>query len=306
MKKYFIYIKNTSFWSKIIFFCLLILVSLIITTLVSIFVASPFIGKDMVNALLSDNINSENNINILKYLQIINQIGLFLLPAILFSFVMNNNFSNYLNIDKKPKIKNLILSVLIICFSLPIINFLAEINQHLSLPGIFSSLETWMKTSEEKANALSELFIKASSYKGLTINILIIALLPAISEEFFFRGILLRLFKEKIKNIHIAVLISAIIFSALHLQFYTFLPRVFLGMLLGYLYLWTGSLWVPIFTHFANNSIAVIANFLVDNKLTNFDPDALSQSNIYTIIFSSLIAAYLIIQIYKTKKGDIF
>ncbi|MCD6111712.1 MAG: CPBP family intramembrane metalloprotease [Bacteroidales bacterium] len=306
MKKYLVFIKHSSFWTKIIFFCLLILISLLLTTFLGLIIAYPFADMNIVNALISGNTYTENNINILKYLQIINQIGLFLLPALLFSLVMNNNFSEYLNINKKPKIKNLILSILIIFFSFPFINFLVEINQNLSLPAFLSSVEDWMKASEEEANTLSELFVKANTYRGLIINVIIIALLPAISEEFFFRGVLLRLFKEKIKSVHIAVLISAIVFSALHLQFYTFLPRVFLGLILGYLYLWTGSLWVPIFTHFINNAIAVIGTFLLNNKLVNFDAENFSQSNIFLLLFSSLMVIYFIKEIYKNKKGDIF
>src|SRR5207344_1198984 len=106
---------------------------------------------------------------------------------------------------------------------------------------------------------------KGTSVLSLAINLFIIAFLPALGEELFFRGMMQKLFSQLTKNNHLAIIITSIIFSAIHLQFYGFLPRMVLGIFLGYLLVWSGSLWLPILAHFVNNASAVLFTFL-DNQ----------------------------------------
>jgi membrane protease YdiL (CAAX protease family) len=95
----------------------------------------------------------------------------------------------------------------------------------------------------------------------LWFNLFIIAVVPAIGEEFIFRGILQKKLVEQMKNPHVAIWLAALIFSAIHMQFQGFLPRMLLGAILGYLYHWTGNLWVPIFAHLVNNGVQIVGQY---------------------------------------------
>ena len=126
----------------------------------------------------------------------------------------------------------------------------------------------------------------------------------ALREEFLFRGVLLKLFKDWFKNAYIAIVISAFLFSAMHLQFFGFIPRMVLGLLLGYMFYFSKNLWIPITAHFFNNAFAVTISFLNNKKVTQTDIDSLgSESSDYLLIIGSFILTIvLIFSIYKRKK----
>jgi membrane protease YdiL (CAAX protease family) len=116
---------------------------------------------------------------------------------------------------------------------------------------------------EETAGQLTEQFLHVDTYSGLVINILLMAVLPAVAEELSFRGVLMNLFPAKGDRVpHVAIWCTAILFSAVHMQFYGFLPRMLMGALFGYALVWTGNLWVPILMHFTNNAMAVLLYFV--------------------------------------------
>ena len=136
-----------------------------------------------------------------------------------------------------------------------------------------------------------------------------IALLPALGEELMFRGVLQRLFHDWTKNIHVSIFLAALVFGLFHLQFYGLLPRVFLGMVLGYLFYWTGSLWVPIFVHFMNNASAVIAAYFESTGATSAKwEDFGSTDNIFLIIGSFLLTASpsILSGTWRKTKGRMF
>jgi hypothetical protein len=137
------------------------------------------------------------------------------------------------------------------------------------------AVEDWMRTSENQAAQITSLFMNDKSYTGLFFNLIIIALLPAIGEEFLFRGVIQRLFKEMGSSIHVSIILTAILFSALHMQFFGFFPRFALGVLLGYMMYWSGSLRLPIIAHFVNNAMAVFFGWLSIRKGLPFDQDTL-------------------------------
>ena len=163
----------------------------------------------------------------------------------------------------------MVWAVVVMLVALPAINLLAHINQQMTLPAFLEPLEAWMKRQEETAQLLTEQFMQVTTYSGLIINLLLMALLPAVAEELTFRGVLQKLLQgtkvaeaQSCKVPHVAIWCSAILFSAIHLQFYGFLPRMLMGALFGYALVWTGSLWTPILMHFTNNAAAVVLYFI--------------------------------------------
>ena len=206
----------------------------------------------------------------------------------------------HLSFDKKTDGVSLLLVIGVMLAATPFINFLGEINSNMHLPGFLRSVEEWMKTTEEKAAVLTKAFLKMDSINDLIFNLLLIGLIPAIGEELVFRGLVQKLFHQLTKNIHAGVLIAAILFSAMHMQFYGFLPRMVLGVMLGYMLVWSGNLWFPIAGHFINNAGAVILYYLFQNGFSTMDPDAVGTgSDFGSVVISLLITAALLVIFYR-------
>lgn len=205
----------------------------------------------------------------LKWVQLIQTAALFLLPPFLMAFLWTKQPLEWLKLKSETRGYGL-WAIFLMLIALPAINLVGYFNQQMSLPAFLEPLEQWMKTAEENAAHLTEQFLSVTTFDGLIINILLMALLPAVAEELTFRGVLQRLIQTQTneainregKRVHLAIWCTAILFSAIHMQFYGFLPRMLMGALFGYALVWTGSLWIPILMHFTNNAMAVILYFL--------------------------------------------
>ncbi len=137
-----------------------------------------------------------------------------------------------------------------------------EWNTHIKLPEFLSGFETWAMNKEAQLKSLTEFLTKFDSRFEFSLAFIIIAIIPAVGEELVFRGVLQNYLHKWIKNVHIAIWVSAIIFSLIHMQFYGLVPRILLGALFGYLYVISGSLWMAILGHFINNGFTVIMIYL--------------------------------------------
>lgn len=212
-----------------------------------------------------------------KWIQFLQTAAMLLLPPLCMAYLWSKQPLQWLQLSHQssPKEKDVISGVLLMVVAIPAINLLGYINQQMTLPAFLEPLEAWMKMQEENAAMLTEQFLRVHTFGGLIVNLLLIALLPAVAEELTFRGVLQKLFMgngekrligdeaiRQRKTPHIAIWCSAIIFSAIHLQFYGFVPRMLMGALFGYMLAWTGSLWIPILMHFTNNAIAVLLYFI--------------------------------------------
>ncbi|HKM92363.1 MAG TPA: CPBP family intramembrane glutamic endopeptidase [Prolixibacteraceae bacterium] len=296
--------------SKIAVTTLVALSSLLIIMIVSSVLAIPIFGVDSFLQLLTSSLTIDAaNINLLKYFQLWQSIGMFIVPALLLALLFGNSIGEYLSLKKSPKLVSALLASLIVLCSSPIINVLGVWNSGMELPSFMSGIENWMKQSEESAAQITKLFVFSDSMGGLLYNIFLIALIPAIGEEFLFRGVIQRVLTDWTKNKHLGIWIAAIFFSAFHLQFYGFIPRVFLGAMFGYLLVWSGNLWLPVIAHFVNNAAAVIAYHLYNNGAINVDPDELGVGSAYGIaaISSLLVVVVLFYFFYhKQKKQNLY
>ncbi|RLD61467.1 MAG: hypothetical protein DRJ05_02555 [Bacteroidetes bacterium] len=293
-------------FSKLLFLLFIILVSFVVVTLVGLVVAIPFFGIGVLTNLEAfSNIQNEGAIVFIKYFQVINQIGIFVVPAFLYACLEKNKPLSYLQLNRKINFQSFIFSVLIILSSLPAINWMVELNEQMKFPGFLSGLEAWMKETEEKTKQITDVFLKVNSIGGLLINLLIIAFFAALGEELLFRGVILKLLTEWTRNIHWGIFLSAALFSAIHMQFYGFLPRMALGVLFGYIFVWSGSLWIPIALHFIFNGITVVASYLNNIGAISIDPDSLgASSNTLVISISFTISMVFLILLYR-EKGEI-
>ena len=204
------------------------------------------------------------SVSSLKWIQFFQSAAMFLLPPLCMAYLWSKQPLEWLKVKGEKELKGeRVWAVVLMLVALPAINLLAHINEQMALPAFLEPLEAWMKTQEETAKTLTDQFMHVTTFGGLIINLLLMAVLPAISEELTFRGVLMNLFKAKGESVpHLAIWCSAILFSAIHLQFYGFVPRMLMGALFGYMLVWTGSLWTPILMHFTNNAMAVILYFV--------------------------------------------
>lgn len=200
----------------------------------------------------------------LKLLQASYTIGSFLVPGLIGMYLITPRevSTNWTRIV--PGL--LALTVLIMLVLIPVSEGLGVWNQQLNLPDWLAGLQTWIEDQEQQVAGLLRQFLQMDSAGDLLLNLVVIALLPGLSEEVLFRGVLQPTLARRM-NPHVAIWITAILFSAIHLQFLGFLPRLVLGAVFGYLAWWGKSLWYPIVGHFLNNGIAVIMVYVVGTDI---------------------------------------
>ncbi|HET6243759.1 MAG: CPBP family intramembrane metalloprotease [Bacteroidetes bacterium] len=239
--------------------------SLFVFSFLAVLLIEPIFGVNIAEAT-SLVIAQENHLalNALKFMQLLNAIGIFIVPPIVFVMLVTNNKLKYLNLNTAGPSPILYLIIpAIMLGGMPLINFMAEINNYLQFPEWLSGVEKWMKASEESAKQITTAFLQVDNIQGLLYNVLLIAVIPAVGEELLFRGVLQRLINQGTNSKHWGIWIAAFLFSALHMQFYGFLPRFVMGAAFGYMLVWSGSLWTPIFAHFVNNGAAVLVSYLI-------------------------------------------
>lgn len=211
----------------------------------------------------------------LKWLQFLQTIGTLLLPAVLGAWLWSDGHKpfTWLGLTKPFSRQTALMAIATMVCAIPAINLLADLNSRVELPESMAAIEQWLRQQEDAATALTERFLKADDFATLLINIGLLALLPALSEEITFRGTLQQVMakgvesqKSKVESnkakVHIAIWVTAFLFSAIHMQFYGFLPRMLMGAMFGYAFVWVGSLWIPIIMHATNNALAVIFYYL--------------------------------------------
>lgn len=199
-----------------------------------------------------------------KLLLLLQHLGMFVLPPLLFAQLASTNAFDYLFLASPKTTWHWSLAVGAMILALLPINLLVEWNSAIELPASVKWLEEMLQSAENQAAELTEALLKDTSIMALAVNILLIAVIPAIGEELMFRGAIQRLLSQWTGNYHAGIWASALLFSALHFQFYGFLPRMALGALFGYMVVWSGSLWLPIAAHFVNNATAVLIMFSIN------------------------------------------
>lgn len=131
------------------------------------------------------------------------------------------------------------------------------------------------------------------------VGFVVIAIIPGIGEELLFRGVLQNSLHRVTKNKHIAIWVAAFLFSAIHIQFYGLVPRMMLGAVFGYLYVWSGNLWYPMIAHATNNGLAVIIAYASQSSESEFDID---EAESVPLVLKMIGAIVFLVMIYGFKK----
>ena len=213
----------------------------------------------------------------LRWLQFMQTLGTFLIPPVLCAWMWDTGHRPlaWLKLNKGAHWSLFVIAMGIMICAIPGINLLSDLNSRIDLPKSLDFIEQILKRQEEAAAALTERFLQADNIWQLLLNLGLLALLPALSEELSFRGTLQQILSNSpqdglsAKRSAVAIWTTAFIFSAIHMQFYGFIPRMLMGAMFGYVFVWSGSLWLPIVMHFANNGLAVLAYYLLGESAWN-------------------------------------
>jgi membrane protease YdiL (CAAX protease family) len=255
---------------------------------------------------LKSNLDDPQNVAILKFLQLLNTLGLFVIPALAFVFLFEKKPVKTLHLNHLITPINAVMVFILMLCSIPSINWLVEWNKSINLPEQFEAIENWMKQAEDRAMGLTKAFLRMDSPSALWQNLLLVAVLPAIGEEMIFRGIVQQNINRSFKTAHLGIWISAILFSALHMQFYGFFPRMFLGAFFGYLLVWTKNLWVPILAHFINNALAVLIAYQlgIEGMEAQFDQLGASRETSWFSLVGLVLFIGLLFVFYRSNSWN--
>lgn len=285
--------SSKSFLQKIIRLLLLFIGFNIIGSFVTLFLLNMLFNIDASAVLnIINNIDTldSNSVNALKFMQMIQVFFSFIIPAHLFArSESKNDLLNYFQFNN-TSYKHYIIAILLVFSISPLVSYIAELNEQLQLPSFLSNVEEYFKNKQLQTENFSAIFLKDNTGSDLFINLFIVGVLAAIAEELFFRGILQKIILERVHNIHLAILICSFLFSALHQEFYALFPRVLLGMLLGYAYVFSKSIWVPILIHFTNNATAVLLDSFYKQGITSLNPNENEYFGIIGVFISLILS----------------
>ncbi len=268
-------IKNASQGAKLLIFILLLVFGLVFSSVLAAFFM-----------LSGDGMNDITNVQIG---QVISQVFGFMLPPILYVMLVKEKPFNYLGFKKLQPWS--LLGIVAIFTIIPFLAMVTEWNDNVSLPESMASLEQKLRYIQEVANDTTERFMtEGSLFSGL----LIVAALAAISEELLFRSVIQKAFVKLCKNAHVGIILTAIVFSAFHGDFFGFVPRFILGLMLGYMFYLSGSIFPSMLMHFVNNGTIVMLYYLNKKEVINVDIETFGLTDNMLVIILSIVTTVAI------------
>lgn len=232
----------------------------------------------------------------LRVVMLCTHIGMFILSAWIAAKLFSvYGFADELSIDKKPALKWMLVLPLLMALMFPIINFTYELNMQWNAPESVVELE-------EESLKITDGFLSSDGLAGLLMNLLVLALIPALGEELLFRGLIQKYAMGWLKNPHAGIWFTAALFSFIHFQFLGFLPRFLLGAYFGYIVLWTKSLWPAIGLHFLNNALAILIGWAEIRGWIDSDADVFG-ANAPLIVIAS-VALLIGVNVFLLRKKN--
>jgi len=268
----------------------------VIGPLVGFFVAMPFYEGtifDLTTSLSDPIAHPEIRFPVLIMQGCATLIGLILIPALYAWSIEKTNAITWIT-RKSTTMLIVVVTALIVLSFMATNSVFIEWNANFTFPDFLKDFGEWARARETQAEELTKFFTTFNSTGDFLFGVLVIALLPAIGEELVFRGMLQPELFRASGNHHMAIWVSAIIFSAFHMQFFGFVPRVLLGALFGYLYVWSDNLLIPMIAHFVNNGFSVLMMYLYQTNIISMDMESPEAAPWHVVIISTLVFAALL------------
>ena len=287
-------INSGSILHQVLILAFALLLGAIVFSLMGSLSAYLFLGVDVFNSDFDINLlPEETQIRIFRIIQPFNTLGTFLFPALVMWFFSRNTISSSFS-SNRIMYSSIIGSSLLIIVVKPIVSLLFILNKSID----FSVLGSIGKSLIEASDLLSEkmaLVTRSSTIEELVLNMVVIALIPAIAEEFFFRGTIQKMVLKGTKNYHISVWFTAVFFGLIHLNIQAMIPLIFLGGILGYIYHYTQNIWMSILAHFINNASLLLFIYNYGFEITKSEETNISTS---ALVFSLVMTAALLFFLY--------
>lgn len=284
---------------EILVLCFLSVIGMLMASL-SIHGLAPYFGIPDFEAALVELTpeTDQGTLNKVRILHIFAHLFMFMVPAIFFAQILYKGKAwSYLRMNQFPAAKFILPGILICILAFPFMHLVYWLNQLIPLPAYF-------KDMEDQAMGLTDAMLTMPDLKAFLLNLLVVAAIPALGEELIFRGVLQRLFIRASKRPHLGIWAAAFAFSAIHMQFEGFFPRLFLGALLGYLVYFSGSLWLAIIAHFVNNAMQIVVQFLYDRGQIPIDLENISRFPIWLSMISLILSAALVYYLYNSSTKE--
>jgi membrane protease YdiL (CAAX protease family) len=283
---------------QLIIFAGLLGASMVLVTGVGVWLVAQAndLGFNQVTSMTTTDFGRAELVGVARGMMLV-QFFLFLIPSLLFAYLADPHPLRFLGLKSPDKKSYILLGILIIAAAFFMVEWLAQINQELISGLLGKSARQWIEKGESDVDNILKNTLSMRNVKELLINLLIIGLLAAVGEEIFFRGVLQRLFIQIFKSPWPGILFTAAVFSALHGQFMGFIPRMLLGVILGALYWYSGSLIPAIAGHFVYNGGQVLLIYF-----HVVDPNAKDTSSVWTTVIGILSLAVVAFLLYYLGK----
>lgn len=244
---------------------------------------------------LLDAIALPQNVNKVRWMQCLGTFAMMFLPAFFFALIVSKQPYKYLGLSKSAHLNQILIVIGISITALFLSGGLGELNKIIPIP------QNWAAKFKAMEDTYAEQVMIIASMKTFgdyLISILMIAILPALFEELFFRGALQQLLVSWFKNAHVAILVTSILFSVIHFSYYGFLPRLALGLMLGYIFYFSKNIWLNILMHFINNAVAITALYFTSVKGGDVKKAMDESYPIWVAVVTLVIVLYLF-KLYK-------
>lgn len=296
-------------WGSLLVLVGFMLIGMAVGNVLAVMALAIYLGADTesVTALLTQLFAQPEKIpngwNALMIMQGTVHFFSYLLPTLIYWFYIERRTIGDLSTNRKPAWHIWVLAFVLVLAFIPANSKFIEWNAAMDLPDALSGLEKWMRDKEDQLSVMTEFLTSYNSFSQLLIALFVVTLLPALGEEMLFRGVIQTKIFQESRNIHLAIWVSAAIFSAIHFQFYGFLPRMMLGALFGYLYYWTGNLWVAILAHFVNNGFVLVMMYLHNVGIIEINIEEAKSMPFVLILASLLVSTAILGAIRKNGQG---
>lgn len=291
----------------IIFICITI-GCFLIAGMIGTFILSAITGVDIKTMADADkwDSNTPSVVSLIRGMQIVQFVALFVLPVYICSRLFSTDAQRYLGFREPSNNMYFLAAIAAMIVAIPLTEYLGLVNKNIHLP---ASWEKWVANGEEKASKTISIILSRHTIKDLVLNIICIAGLAAVGEELLFRGMVQRLLTRMFRNHWGGIIITAALFSAIHMQFYGFIPRFVLGMLLGIIYWYSGSLWVAIAAHFVYDALLIIVAYQRPDMMNDEMPQVNMQNFALVAALSFAAVAGAVVWMKKkstTRYADVY
>jgi len=236
-------------------------------------------------------------VNEVRIIQTVLAAFIFLIPAIGATLILNKKPLTYLGFAQKNSLKSVGLGILVMAATVVLSGALATMTEMIPLsPGLTTYFKGLEDTYMKQVKVLSEM----SGVQDLLVCLVVMALAPAIFEEVFFRGGFQQMMTRATGNVLVSVVVTSLLFSAIHFSFYGFLSRTAMGIVLGLLFARSGNLWIPILAHFFNNAVAVLQVYYLTMSGKNIE-DGMDYKFPLSVLFFAVPAIFYLFKWYKNS-----